>query len=160
VSAWWQVHFPGQGAPSSDTSGYCQARARLDERVLQQIGTQVAEQLERQVTNEQLWLGRRVKIADGTGLSMPDTAANQLQWPQNSEQKPGCGFPQLKVVGLFCLQSGALLQVAHDDKHHNEIILARRLWHLLQSIEILYSRRNMHHSECCAASSENARTCK
>jgi hypothetical protein len=56
VSAWWQVHFPGQGSPSSDTSGYCQARARLDETVLQQIGTQVAEQLERQVTNEQLWL--------------------------------------------------------------------------------------------------------
>jgi hypothetical protein len=41
---------------------------------------------------------------------MPDTAANQLQWPQNSNQQPGCGFPQLKVVGLFCLQSGALLQ--------------------------------------------------
>jgi hypothetical protein len=86
--------------------------------VLQQIGTQVAEQLERQVTNQQLWLGRRVKIVDGTCLSMPDTAANQLQWPQNSNQKPGCGFPQLKVVGLFCLQSGALLEVAHDDKHH------------------------------------------
>src|SRR5580704_5738640 len=141
VSAWWQVHFPAQGSPSADTSGYCQARARLDERVLQQIGTQVAEQLERQVTTQQLWLGRRVKIVDGTGLSMPDTAANQLQWPQNSEQKPGCGFPQLKVVGLFCLQSGALLQVAHDDKHHHEIILARRLWHLLQPNEILLADR-------------------
>jgi hypothetical protein len=141
VSAWWQVHFPAQGSPSSDTSGYCQARARLDEKVLQQIGTQVAEQLERQVTNQQLWLGRRVKIVDGTCLSMPDTAANQLQWPQNSNQQPGCGFPQLKVVGLFCLQSGALLQVAHDDKHHHEIILARRLWHLLQSNEILLADR-------------------
>jgi hypothetical protein len=30
VSAWWQVHFPGQDSPSADTSGYCQARARLD----------------------------------------------------------------------------------------------------------------------------------
>jgi CBS domain containing-hemolysin-like protein len=38
VSAWWQMHFPAQGSPSSDTSGYCQARVRLDERVLQQIG--------------------------------------------------------------------------------------------------------------------------
>src|SRR6266403_2235431 len=127
ISAWWQVHFPEQDAPSSDTSGYCQARARLDEAVFQQIGTQVAEQLERQVTNEQLWLSRRVKIVDGTGLSMPDTAANQLRWPQNSGQKPGCGFPQLKVVGLFCLQSGALLEVAYDNKHHHDITLARRL---------------------------------
>jgi len=105
------------------------------------IGTQVAEQLERQVTNEQLWLGRRVRIVDGTGLSMPDTAANQLQWPQNSGQKPGCGFPQLKVVGLFCLQSGALLEVAHGDKHHQDITLARRLWHLLQPGEILLADR-------------------
>src|ERR1700680_3853816 len=141
ISAWWQVHFPDQDSPSSDTSGYCQARARLQEAVLQQIGTQVAEQLERQVANEQLWLGRRVKIVDGTGLSMPDTAANQLRWPQNSGQKPGCGFPQLKVVGLFCLHSGALLQVAHDDKHHHDITLARRLWHWLQSKEILLADR-------------------
>ena len=79
ISAWWQVHFPDQASPSSDTSGYCQARARLDETVLQQIGSEVAEQLERQVTNDQLWLGRRVKIVDGTGLSMPDTAPNQRQ---------------------------------------------------------------------------------
>ena len=76
VSAWWQVHSPAQSSPSADTSGYCQARARLEEAVLQQIGTQVAEQLERRVTNQQLWLGRRVKITDGTCLSMPDTAAS------------------------------------------------------------------------------------
>jgi hypothetical protein len=83
----------------------------------------------------------RVKIVDGAGLSMPDTAANQLEWPQNSGQRPGCGFPQLKVVGLFCLQSGALLEVAHDNKHHNDIMLARRFWHLLQPGEILLADR-------------------
>src|SRR5208283_3444908 len=41
ISAWWQVHFPGQGSPSADTSAYCQARARLDETVLQQISSDV-----------------------------------------------------------------------------------------------------------------------
>ena len=141
ISAWWQVHFPGQGSPSADTSAYCQARARLDETVLQQIGSDVAEQLERQVTNDQLWLGRRVKIVDGTGLSMPDTAANQRQWPQSSGQKPGCGFPLLKIVGLFCLHSGALLQVVHDDIHHHEVMLARRLWQWLEAGEILLADR-------------------
>src|SRR6202158_5319305 len=77
ISAWWQVHFPGQGSPSADTSAYCQARAPLDETVLQQIGSDVAEQLERQVTNDQLWLGRRGQIVDGPGLSMADTGAQQ-----------------------------------------------------------------------------------
>ena len=92
LSAWWQVQFPRLGSPSADTSAYCQARGRLDETVLQQIGSEVAKQLERRVTNHQLWLGRRVKIVDGTGLSMPDTAANQRQWPQSSGQRPGFGF--------------------------------------------------------------------
>jgi hypothetical protein len=141
MSAWWQVQFPGQRSPSTDTSAYCQARGRLDETVLQQIGSEVAEQLERQVTNDQLWLGRRVKIVDGTGLSMPDTAPNQRQWPQSSGQRPGCGFPLLKVVGLFCLHSGALLQVVYDDIHHHDVTLARRLWQWLQADEILLADR-------------------
>jgi hypothetical protein len=141
ISAWCQVQFPGQVTPAAGTGGYCQARGRLDLRVLQQIGSGVAEQLERQVPNAQLWLGRRVKIVDGTTLSMPDTAANQSQWPQSSSQKPGCGFPLLKVVGLFCLHSGALLQVAHDNIHHHELILARRLWRWLQAGDILLADR-------------------
>jgi hypothetical protein len=141
ISAWWQVQFPDQNSPSVDTSAYCQARGRLDFGVLQQIGSDVAQQLERQVTNAQLWLGRRVKIVDGTTLSMPDSAANQSQWPQSSSQKPGCGFPLLKVVGLFCLHSGALLQVAHDNIHHHELLLARRLWHWLQAGDILLADR-------------------
>jgi hypothetical protein len=101
VSAWWQVHSPGQSSPSSDTSGYCQARARLDERVLQQIGTQVAEQLERQLTNQQLWLGRRVKIVDGTCLSMPDTAANQSASPASSAYSSSG-----KLTAIQCLLVG------------------------------------------------------
>src|SRR5260370_2251135 len=109
ISAWWQVHFPGQGSPSGDTSAYCQARARLDETVLQQIGSDVAEQLERQVTNDQLWLGRRGKIVDGTGLSMPDTAAHPRQWPPSSGQKPRCGCSPLQIVGPFFLSSVATL---------------------------------------------------
>src|SRR5260370_26226272 len=87
MSAWWQVHFPGQGSPSADTSAYCQARARLDETVLQQIGSDVAEQLERQVTNDQLWLGRRGKIVARTGLSMPDTGSTPRPRPQSRGQK-------------------------------------------------------------------------
>jgi hypothetical protein len=69
----------------------------------------LAQQLEQPVGEDQLWLGRRVKIIDGTSVSMPDTAANQRLWPQSSAQKPGCGFPLLKLVGLFSLQSGAVL---------------------------------------------------
>src|SRR5260370_17347044 len=94
------MQVSGQGSPSTDTSAYCQARGRLDETVLQQIGSEVAEQLERQVTNDPLWRGRRVKIVDGTGLSMPDTAPNQRQWPQSTGQRPARRFPLLQLFLL------------------------------------------------------------
>src|SRR6266436_6676868 len=31
LNAWWQWHFPTRALPSHDTSGYCQARARLSD---------------------------------------------------------------------------------------------------------------------------------
>jgi len=34
-----------------------------------------------------LWQGHRVKVIDGTGLSMPDTSANQKAYPQPVAQK-------------------------------------------------------------------------
>ena len=112
IIAWWQLEFPKDAQPSVDTGGYCQARARLPEEVLARIGDHTAARLESQVPESELWLGRRVKILDGTGASMPDTAKNQAEWPQSRSQQPGCGFPVVKLVGLFSLGSGALLHLA------------------------------------------------
>jgi hypothetical protein len=70
----------------------------------------LAAKLATRIAVPDLWLGRRVKVVDNTGLSMPDTAANQQNWPQPSGQKPGCGFPVVKLVACFCLASGALLE--------------------------------------------------
>jgi hypothetical protein len=58
---------------------------------------------------EHLWCGRRVKIVDGTTVSMPDTAANQARFPQSRAQKLGLGFPIARLVGVLCWSSGALL---------------------------------------------------
>ncbi|MES1952145.1 transposase of ISPca12 [Salinisphaera sp. S4-8] len=54
------------------------------------------------------WKQRRVIVVDGTGISMPDTPANQAQWPQSASQKPGCGFPQARICACFCLATGEL----------------------------------------------------
>jgi hypothetical protein len=136
VNAWWQWHFPNQALPSHDTSAYCQARARLGESTLQALCSHLAQQLEQQVGEDQLWLGRSVKIIDGTSVSMPDTAANQKDWPQSSAQKPGCGFPLLKLLGVFSLQSGALLDLTIANQRHHDAQLARQLWPRLQAGDI------------------------
>jgi hypothetical protein len=141
VNAWWQWHFPTRALPSHDTSGYCQARARLSDSSLQALCRHVGQQLEQRATEEQLWLGRRVKIIDGTSVSMPDTPANQAVWPQSSAQKPGCGFPLLKLVGLFSLQSGALLDLSIANQRHHDVQLAAQLWPQLQAGDIILADR-------------------
>ena len=106
VEAWWRWAGKGSG-DGLTTSAYCQARRRLDIEGLRVIADQIAWTLERHVHSEEGWIkGRSVKIIDGTTVSMPDTAENQQAWPQPGSQKPGLGFPLLKVVGLFSLASG------------------------------------------------------
>jgi hypothetical protein len=78
--------------PSSSTIGYCQARKNLSLTELETILSQMSKRRLGKPLNQ--LQGRQVIVVDGTGLSMPDTAANQEIWPQQLSQKPGYGFPQ------------------------------------------------------------------
>jgi hypothetical protein len=102
----------------------------------------VAWQLERTVLKAERWLaGREVKIVDGTSFSMPDTAANQALWPQPSGQRPGCGFPVAKMVGLFSLASGALLEQSVGNLHVHDSLLFTSLWDRLSRGDIVLGDR-------------------
>ncbi|MCK9589943.1 MAG: IS4 family transposase, partial [Terrimicrobiaceae bacterium] len=59
---------------------------------------------------------------------MPDTPANQAQWPQSKSQKPGCGFPSMNLVGIFCPLTGALAKAAHSGRHTHESKIFKILW--------------------------------
>lgn len=126
---------------NEDTSAYCQARERLAEPTLQGIHQGVVQRLEAAATTEQLWLGRRVRIVDGTTLSMPDTPQNQALYPQASGQKPGCGFPLMKVVGLFSLATGAILSVVKSTFDVHESRLFRQIWNLLKPGDVVLGDR-------------------
>lgn len=41
---------------------------------------------------------------------MPDTPSNQSAYPQSHEQKPGLGFPMVRIGALISLASGAVLR--------------------------------------------------
>jgi hypothetical protein len=110
-------HCATRGTSRLTESAYCQARARLPDQTLLRVHEQLADRLERNVPSQSRWRGRNVKIADGTNLSMPDTAQNQGAYPQPSSQKPGCGFPMMKLVGIFSPASGALLHFARGSLH-------------------------------------------
>jgi hypothetical protein len=93
----------GRQPPSPDSGAYCRARAKLPERVLKRLVCSAAESLESRLPSDWLWHGRHVKIADGTTLLAPDTKANQRVWPQARTQKPGVGFPILRMLTLVSL---------------------------------------------------------
>ena len=97
---------------SSRTGAYCRARQRLPLAMVRGLTQQLGSMFDAQVCEHWRWHGRRVRVVDGTTLSMPDTPANQATFPQPSNQKPGVGFPSCRLVGITCLASGALLNAA------------------------------------------------
>lgn len=102
----------GCKSPQAYSGTYCHARAKLPEPVLKRLVYGIGEELESRVPADWLWHGRHVKIADGTTLLAPDTPANQKAWPQSRAQKPGVGFPILRMLVLVSLATAAVCGVA------------------------------------------------
>ncbi|WP_199316608.1 transposase domain-containing protein [Chroococcidiopsis sp [FACHB-1243]] len=121
------AYLVGEGVeiPSTDTSAYCQARARLPEKLLENLFSQAAQNIDEKVTTEHLWHGRNLKVIDGSTVSMPDTVENQKAYPQPKTQKAGCGFPIAKIGVIFSLVTGAAVAVVIDVLNTHDIKLAR-----------------------------------
>jgi hypothetical protein len=146
-------------APCSPlTGGYCKARQRLAESLFYGLMHQSGQRLQQQVPPAWHWHGRAVKIVDGSGVSMPDTEANQEAYPQPGSQKPGLGFPVARLVVVFSLACGAVLAAAvgrikgpqssepmlfHDLHAHLEradVVLADRFYCSYWEIALLLGR--------------------
>lgn len=130
-----------QAMPSGETGAYGQARAGVPLAHLQKVHQQVSDGLEASAPQDLLWKGRVARVVDGTAVSMPDTPANQAAYPQPAGQKPGCGFPVMRLVALFSLTTGALLQVIRGTLHQAEAQLVTALWQCLAAGEILLGDR-------------------
>ena len=113
-----------QGRVDEGTSAYCQARKRLPLDLLQRLRVAVAAAGEKAA---QLWHGLRPKLIDGTTVRLPDTQKNQRAYPQSRSQKPGCGFPLMRLAGVFSLATGVLLDYAKGNKHQSELRLLKGL---------------------------------
>jgi len=51
-------------------------------------------------------------LVDGCTVTLPDTPANQKQYPQPKTQKPGLGFPMIRLVVLLTLATATLQGLA------------------------------------------------
>jgi hypothetical protein len=131
----------GKGAVDDNASAYIQARQRLPQECLERVLAATAQAAERRAAISPRLQGRPVKVVDGSSVQLPDTAANQKEYPQPSGQKPGCGFPVMKLAVLFSLASGALLDVVMGNLHSHDLRLLRQLWECLKAGDILLGDR-------------------
>jgi hypothetical protein len=131
VNAWAASRAAeGLSAHSVRTGGYCRARQRLPLSMVQALSRHSAQELARRTPEGWRWRGRSVKLLDGTGISMPDTPANQAIFPQPKSQASGVGFPMARLCALIDLASGAVLEAAtaaHYGAGHSELGLSRTL---------------------------------
>jgi hypothetical protein len=125
---------------SSNTAAYCKARARLPQTMISTLTRRTGELVADGACDHWRWRGRRVVLADGTTVTLPDTAENQEAYPQPGSQRRGLGFPQMRMVALLCLASGALLDVAEGPckgKGSDEQTLLRSLLGNLRAGDVL-----------------------
>ena len=125
---------------STNTGGYCKARARLPLAMVSTLARQTGEIVAEGAASWWHWRGRPVRLVDGATVTLPDTVENQAAYPQSSTQQAGLGFPLCRMVALLCLGSGALLDAATgpcEGKGSDEQALLRTLLDTLQANDIL-----------------------
>jgi hypothetical protein len=103
----WRV---AKGLPkvSSETTSYCKARCRLPEALFERLLRWTAIRCEEATSQTWLFRGRVVEMVDGWTVTMADTQENQEEYRQMASQKPGCGFPIARMIGMFSLATGAI----------------------------------------------------
>ena len=119
----------GEEPPSEDTGDSCRARAKLAPQALKAISCEVAEELEQAADPGWLWKGtHHAKLVDGFTFTMPDTPANQQQYPQAKTQQPGIGLPIARATAIMSLATGAIMNLAcgpYQGKQTGETALLR-----------------------------------
>lgn len=129
---------------STDSGSYCEARQRLPEALFQRLVQKTGQELQEQADCQWLFHGRRVKLVDGTTVSMPDTAANTAAFDKPRNQHGPGPFPVARVLVLLCLATGAALEAAIGPcrgKKTGELSLYRSLQDTLEEGDIVLADR-------------------
>ena len=131
----------GRSPPPDQNSPYCQARSHLPVERLREIHDALVSEAEAAVAPRDLWCGHRVITIDGATVTAPDTPENQKAYPQQSVQKPGCGYPILRVLAFLSLATGLLTTWAVGPWRQSEIALLQTLWEGLRAGDVLLADR-------------------
>ena len=115
----WQIlhgntacsHLPHLSGLRCRAAASCQARAKLPLRCFDLLLERFGRVVQRSAVDEGRWHGHRTVLVDGSGCSMLDTPALPAAFGQPTEQRPGCGVPVARLLGLFHAGTGRLLKL-------------------------------------------------
>jgi Transposase DDE domain len=142
----FQRYLKDSGLPpvSNNTASYCEARQRLPEEVVWELARRSGQSIHERADGQWLFVGRPVKALDGSTVIMPDTEANQAEYPQSRSQKPGLGFPIARILVIISLAVGTVLDAAmgpYRGKQSGELGLYRQICGQLQPGDIALGDR-------------------
>jgi Transposase DDE domain len=129
---------------AAGTSAYCKARAKLPEKFLRRLTCELGNGVEDQAPSSWRWHQRRTLLVDGFETILDDTQANQAQYPQPRTQRPGVGFPMMRVVVLLAFATAMLLDAAmgpYAGKETGETALFRQLLDQVRTDDIVVADR-------------------
>ena len=137
-----QAPFDLENGPelSPEDGAYCRAKARLPLDQFPKGLSATAVQADQLAPPLQLLQGRPLKVVDGSALTLADTQKNRAAYPPiESTNTPT--FPQLRLVVLFSLLSGAILAVAQGALQISELALLHELATHLVAGDVLVGDR-------------------
>jgi len=137
-----QALFDLENGPelSPEDGAYCRAKARLPLDQFPKGLSATAVQADQLAPPLQLLQGRPLKVVDGSALTLADTPKNRAAYPPiESTNTPT--FPQLRLVVLFSLLSGAILAVAQGALQISELALLHELATHLVAGDVLVGDR-------------------
>ena len=129
-----QAHQAGLPAPCGDTGDYCRARSKLNLQALRDLVQLSARRLDAGGSGGSggwRYADRPAKLVDGFTFTMPDTPANQRDFPQSSTQAPGVGLPIARAVAVISLDTAAIHDLAvgpYKGKQTGEPALLRTMF--------------------------------
>jgi hypothetical protein len=124
-----------------NAASYCKARMRLPLSGLQMLLRDSAKAMACGQGKAEMWHGLRAWLTDGTSTIAPDTPSLQKQFPQPKVQKKGCGFPQLKILGLIDAFSGLVVEALCFPLYTSEQAKVWKLHPLLGEGDLLVADR-------------------
>lgn len=113
-----------------NSGSYTKAKNRLPEDLIYELVKSVSRSSLKKVPGSWKFSGRDVKAFDGTTLTLPDTKTNKEQYPKHSNKNENVGYPQLRLLAVFSLITGCVIDYALDatkGKGTGEVTLLRTI---------------------------------